>query len=117
MEEIKPEVETMSLTKEKYAELALLYELGLNLVHTIILNLAKVWAFYNDRGIYENIITRLKEYDSTLGKCKRKEVPTTLESVKSNIRDIAGLRIITSTISDIFRIRDAIINQPGLKYN
>ena len=105
MEEKEPVVE---ISAAMYAELVLLYELGLDLVHTVILNLAKVWAFYNNRGIYESITFRMKELASTIDKCRRKEIPATADSIKQGIRDIAGIRIITSTISDIYRIVNAI---------
>lgn len=104
-----------TITQEQYAELVLLYKLGLNMVNMAILNLAIAWEHSNKRSIYETIKQRLKEYASTLEKCQRKGIPATLESIKKGIQDIAGIRIITSVISDIYKIREAIANQPGLE--
>ena len=37
---------------------------------------------------------RLKSVNSILGKLKRKELPLTVESVKDNLFDVAGIRVI-----------------------
>ena len=61
-----------------------------------------------------SIVYRTKTFDSTMEKCARKGYGCTIESIKENVRDIAGIRIITLFKSDIYKIAELIEKAPGL---
>jgi putative GTP pyrophosphokinase len=48
-------------------------------------------------------------------KCERKGFQKDIESIKSNIHDVAGIRIVTLYKDDIYRVRDALIGQPPIE--
>jgi len=56
--------------------------------------------------------SRIKEPMSILGKLERKNLPFTLEAIRENLNDIAGVRIICEYIKDIYTIRDILCVLP-----
>ena len=54
-----------------------------------------------DRNPIHHIETRVKTPKSIIDKLTRKGYPLTLESVRKNLNDIAGVRVICSYIDDI----------------
>lgn len=65
---------------------------------------------YDDNPI-ESIKSRVKSPESILRKLRKKKVPLTLESMRKNIRDIAGVRVICSFVEDIYRVADLFLEQ------
>lgn len=63
----------------------------------------------------EHTKTRLKSAESIIRKARRKGIELNLESIKREIKDIAGMRIICSFISDIYWISDMLQNQADLE--
>ena len=68
-----------------------------------------------DRNPIESIKTRVKSMDGIIKKVRKKELPLTLEAIEENINDIAGVRLICSFTSDIYRLAEMIGNQSDLK--
>ena len=56
------------------------------------------------RNPIHNISSRLKSPESIAGKLKRKNIPSTAESILANLHDIAGVRVICHYIEDIYQI-------------
>ena len=67
-----------------------------------------------DRNPIESIKARVKSFDSILKKVKRKQIPFSLESIEENINDIAGIRIVCSFTSDIYKLAEMIGKQNDL---
>lgn len=57
---------------------------------------------------------RTKTFDSTVEKCARKGFDCTIDSIKENVRDIAGIRIVALFKSDVYTIAELIEKAPGL---
>ncbi|HHT26677.1 MAG TPA: GTP pyrophosphokinase family protein [Firmicutes bacterium] len=68
-----------------------------------------------DRNPIHHIETRVKTPKSIIDKLTRKGYPLTLESVRKNLNDIAGVRVICSYIDDIYTIADLIIRQADVE--
>ena len=47
-------------------------------------------------------------------KIRVKDIPVTLESIEENIRDIAGVRVICSFPSDIYKLADSFLKQDDI---
>lgn len=63
----------------------------------------------------EHIKTRIKTPESIVKKLKRLELDITIDNMIKNIHDIAGVRLICSFTSDIYRLAEMIGNQSDLK--
>ena len=63
---------------------------------------------------FDRIEGRIKTFDSTIKKCSRKNYDLTIEEIKKNIKDIAGIRIITIFRDEINKVADLIAKIPGL---
>ena len=68
-----------------------------------------------DHNPIETIKTRLKTPESILEKCKRRKIAVSVESIEENIFDIAGVRVICTFPSDIYRMADALIKQDDIR--
>ena len=103
------------LTKEQYEELSVLYKCGLRIVLAQIENSREVMEISHEgRNVYQSIYSRIKEYDSVIKKCEHKGIAPTASDISSNIRDIAGIRVIALILEDVYKIRDEIVKIPGL---
>ena len=67
-----------------------------------------------DRNPIETIKTRLKSPESIMEKLSRRGYPMTVESIEKNLNDIAGVRVICSHPSDIYKLSDALLRQDDI---
>ena len=58
--------------------------------------------------------SRIKTFNSVLDKCERREYSYDIESIREKIRDVAGIRIITTFMDDIYLIMDMLEHIPGI---
>jgi putative GTP pyrophosphokinase len=99
------------ITEEEYIAYAKLCKRGLRIVNAHIKNFCDT-----DDNYGNDIITyRIKSYKSAMEKCERKNYPPTLDGIKEQMQDVAGLRAIMTSIDDIYRVRNNIYAQPGLE--
>lgn len=62
-----------------------------------------------------HIESRLKSIKSIVKKVKEKNLPVTLENIKQNITDIAGIRVICNYIDDIYSVEKLLVSQNDVK--
>lgn len=86
------------------------------------LNIISQIKTYNDMEVqksgekaYEHLIYRVKDKDSMLEKCTRKNLPQTTYSALHDIQDAIGIRIICRFIDDIYKNIDYLKSLPNLK--
>lgn len=60
------------------------------------------------RNPIHHIESRLKSTESIVEKLERKGYPVTVESAKSNLNDIAGIRIVCNYIDDVYDVEKMI---------
>lgn len=65
------------------------------------------------RSPFDSITSRIKSYESTTAKMKRKGL-TTIEEVKAQIRDIGGIRIVVPFQDDIYAVVERLERSPGI---
>lgn len=112
-EPISPE-KVQSFVKKNERPLSTLftyYECALMEVETKFKVLNQEYSLIHDRNPIESIKTRLKSVDSVIEKVDRYNVPLTLESIESNINDIAGVRVICSFPDDIYTLAECLLEQ------
>ena len=61
------------------------------------------------------MISRIKKPESIVKKLKKHGYESTIENMVKYVNDIAGIRVICSFTSDIYRIAEMIINQNDIK--
>ena len=67
-----------------------------------------------DRNPIESIKTRLKSTESIINKMNSRNYPLTVASMEENLHDIAGVRIICSFPSDIYRLAEVFLKQDDI---
>lgn len=58
-----------------------------------------------------NITSRLKSPTSIIEKLRRKNLPVTTESIRQNIHDVAGVRVVCNYLHDIEEVAGALLGQ------
>ncbi|WOQ17231.1 GTP pyrophosphokinase family protein [Raineyella sp. W15-4] len=96
------------------ARVLLTYQAGLDEVMTKLTILRREYEHAYDYNPIEHLTARLKSPGSIVAKARRRHVDPTIEGVREAITDIAGVRVITSFESDVYRVRDVLCSQPDL---
>lgn len=91
------------------------YKFAIDEMNTKIDILKQEFHYVHDYNPIEHVKTRLKTPESILRKVHRKGINPSFHSIRENIQDIAGVRIICSFISDIYELSRMIQNQKDIK--
>lgn len=89
----------------------LLYRSAIKEVSTKLDILSDEFQAVRKRNPIEYMKSRVKSPKSIFEKMKRKNLSINLQSMKENLDDIAGMRVICSFIDDIYVIADMLIQQ------
>jgi len=92
----------------------LVYKFGLAEIGTKITILAEELAHRGRGNPIEHVRPRLKTTASITAKARRIGCPMTVEDVRGRIRDIAGIRIVCSFVSDVYTVADMLTRQPDI---
>ncbi len=96
---------------ESFIELMMYYRCALKTVQTKFEVLNEEFSVRYNRNPVESIKTRIKSPFSIIDKLKRRNLDISLESIRSNINDVAGIRIICSFPEDIYFLSDMLTRQ------
>lgn len=91
------------------------YKFALEEISTKVNILKEEFHLIHDYNPIEHVSTRVKSAESIIRKARRKNLPLSLEAIRENIKDIAGIRIICSFVSDIYRISEMIQSQSDIE--
>lgn len=109
------QVEQFQQMKMKMTRMMLLYKFALNELETKIEILREEFLMIHEYNPIEHTNSRLKSPESILKKLNRKGKGISVESIRENVKDIAGMRITCSFISDIYRVFDMLEKQSDIK--
>lgn len=112
---VENELDSLKNLKDSLVRFMMSYKFALEEVNTKINILKQEFQYADDYNPIEHITSRLKSPESIINKAFRKGYDLTLPSIKENIRDIAGVRITCSFISDIYKISRMLQNQKDIK--
>ena len=93
----------------------MVYKFALDEVNTKINILKEEFIHIHEYNPIEHCNSRLKSPESILKKLNRKNLSFSMESIKENIKDIAGIRIICPFISDIYKVSQMIEKQKDIE--
>ena len=107
-------IEMMQKNKKPFELLMSYYQCAIMEIETKFRVLNQEYSLSYDQNPIEGIKTRVKSYESIMRKIRVKDIPVTLESIEENIRDIAGVRVICSFPSDIYKLADSFLKQDDI---
>ena len=107
-------IEMMQKNKKPFDLLMSYYQCAIMEIETKFRVLNQEYSLSYDQNPIEGIKTRVKSYESIMRKIRVKDIPVTLESIEENIRDIAGVRVICSFPSDIYKLADSFLKQDDI---
>ncbi|MCT6841023.1 MAG: GTP pyrophosphokinase family protein [Bombilactobacillus mellis] len=84
-------------------------------IGTKLENLDDEFSIIHQHNPIHLIEERIKSPASLFEKLQRKNLDFTIESINKNILDIAGIRVITNYLDDIFRVVQVLIDQDDVK--
>ncbi len=102
-------IQMMQKNKKPFELLMSYYQCAIMEIETKFRVLNQEYSLSYDQNPIEGIKTRVKSYESIMRKIRVKDIPVTLESIEENIRDIAGVRVICSFPSDIYKLADSFL--------
>ena len=100
---------------DSWQEGTLVYNAALKQINTKLEILNDEFQHVHRYNPIEHIKSRMKTSESIVKKLKRYGYESTIENMVKYINDIAGIRVICSFTSDIYRIADMIRNQNDIK--
>ncbi|RST77353.1 GTP pyrophosphokinase family protein [Siminovitchia acidinfaciens] len=105
----------MKNLKDSLVRFMMSYKFAMDEVNTKINILKQEFQYIDDYNPIEHVTSRLKSPDSIISKAYRKGSDLALPAIRENIRDIAGVRITCSFISDIYKISHMLQSQKDIK--
>lgn len=100
--------------RDELTRFMMTYKFALEEMETKIGILKQEFQTLHDYSPIEHTKSRLKSPESIMNKMLRKQIEPSIASIRTNIRDIAGLRITCSFLSDIYRISEMLQQQDDL---
>lgn len=91
------------------------YKFALEEIVTKMNILKEEFHLIHEYNPIEHVNSRIKTPESIIKKVKKLDLPFDLTVIKEEVRDIAGIRIICSFVSDIYRIQEMISNQSDIE--
>lgn len=98
-----------------FQEFNLIYNCAIKEVYTKLEVLSEEFQIKRQRNPIEYMKTRVKSVHSAVEKVQRKGFEMSLASIKKNLHDMAGIRVVCSYVNDIYAIADMLTNQTDIK--
>lgn len=114
-EEFVKQFEGLESTFSEIEMLMTYYECAILEVKTKLDVLNKEFQANQLRNPIETIKTRIKSPASIMEKLERKGFELSIQSIKDNLDDVAGIRVICSFVDDIYKVADMLTNQDDIK--
>ena len=114
-EEFVKQFEGLESTFSEIKMLMTYYECAILEVKTKLDVLNKEFQANQLRNPIETIKTRIKSPASIMEKLERKGFELSIQSIKDNLDDVAGIRVICSFVDDIYKVADMLTNQDDIK--
>ena len=100
---------------KQFREMMMMYTCAIRTVKTKLEVLNDDLAVRNQRNPIEMIKSRLKKPSSIIEKLKRRGHPITVKSVRENLDDVAGIRVICSFVDDIYTVAHMLARQDDVE--
>ena len=101
-------------TAQKFREMICWYGCAIREVRTKLEVLNDEFQNNTERNPIDNIKSRIKSPMSIYEKMDRRGLPITLDSIMSELHDVAGVRVICPFIDDIYTVAEMLIEQDDI---
>lgn len=108
-------IEQLRLIRNKLTRFMMVYKFALQEVETKIDILQEEFQLLHDYNPIEHTKSRLKTPESIMKKLYRKGGAGAMHEIRESIKDIAGIRITCSFVSDIYHISSMLQGQSDLE--
>ncbi|MBP3039930.1 GTP pyrophosphokinase family protein [Bacillaceae bacterium Marseille-Q3522] len=105
----------MKALKRELTRFMMAYKFALDEMNTKINILKDEFSYMHDYNPIEHVNSRIKSPESILKKINKKGCEMSLSSIRRNIKDIAGIRITCSFLSDIYVLSEMLKKQKDIK--
>ena len=102
-----------STLKDEFEEYSIECEAALRTTMAKIINVREIIKRSAKRNPFDSIDDRIKTFKSVKEKAERKGYDLEIETIKQNILDVAGIRIITPFRDDIYDVVEIFHHIPG----
>jgi len=102
------QIQKFEIAPKEFKELMLEYECAIIEVKTKLDVLNNEFKTNSQRNPIESIKARIKSPESIYEKLERKHFNKSVESIKENIYDVAGVRVICPFIDDIYSVANML---------
>lgn len=109
-----PVPEALLHQAQEFQEAIMMYTCAIREVKTKLEVLNDELSVCNQRNPIEMIKSRVKKPMSIVEKLRRRNLPVSLESMISNLDDVAGIRVICSFLDDIYTVADMLVKQDDI---
>ncbi len=99
----------------QFRELMMMYTCAIKEVSTKLEVLNEEFKVKSQRNPISSIKSRIKEPMSIFEKANRKGYELTFESIRENMNDIAGIRVICPFLEDIYSVAEMLTNQDDIR--
>ena len=111
----KMKIEVIQKVLDNWRGFFLPYQLALHELESDFKVIDLEWKTQHGYSPIEHMKTRMKKLSSLVEKIQRKEIPLTQEAVRNEIRDILGVRIVTSFIDDVYMLKEHIEQREDIR--
>ncbi|MFE4243437.1 GTP pyrophosphokinase [Peribacillus butanolivorans] len=111
----KMKIEVIQKVLDNWRGFFLPYQMALHELESDFKVIDLEWKTQHGYSPIEHMKTRMKKLRSLVEKIQRKEIPLTQEAVRNEIRDILGVRIVTSFIDDVYMLKEHIEQREDIR--
>jgi putative GTP pyrophosphokinase len=112
---LKEKIEVIQKVLDNWRGFFLPYQMALHELESDFKIIDLEWKTQHGYSPIEHMKTRMKKLKSLVEKIQRKEIPLTQEAVRNEIRDILGVRIVTSFIDDVYMLKEHIEQREDIR--
>lgn len=103
--------DSLEMSIRDFLNQMMIYNSGIKEIRTKLEILDEEFQTKYSYNPIHHIESRLKSIKSIIDKVKEKKLDVTLENIRSNITDIAGIRVICNYLDDIYKIEKMLLAQ------
>lgn len=100
---------------QDYLILQQLYDAGIKEIKTKLEILDDEFRVRHEHNPIHHMEYRLKSVNSIVTKLEKRGLDVTIDSIVTNLTDIAGVRVICNYVSDVYKIAELLIKQNDIK--
>ena len=115
MQDENKQLAKLNQVRNELTRFMITYKFAMDEMNTKLNILKQEFQYIHEYNPIEHITSRLKSPESMLRKLQKNDLPISTESIRKNVRDVVGIRVVCSFISDIYTISEMIQQQKDVK--